>query len=90
MAIARALVHNPPILLADEPTGNLDPEITLDIINLMNNFSASGTTVVVATHNTDLIQKYSKRVIRLLKGKTGDQMHQESPTLKAEAEASLL
>lgn len=89
VAIARALVHNPPILLADEPTGNLDPEITLDIINLMNNFSASGTTVVVATHNTDLVRKYSKRVIRLLKGKTVDQMHQERPTLKAEAEASL-
>ena len=44
VAIARSLVNNPPILLADEPTGNLDPEITLDIINLMNNFNAWGTT----------------------------------------------
>jgi cell division transport system ATP-binding protein len=83
VAIARALVHNPPILLADEPTGNLDPEITLDIINLMNNFSASGTTVVVATHNTDLIQKYSKRVIRLLKGKIIDQVCSESAMLNS-------
>jgi cell division transport system ATP-binding protein len=81
VAIARALVHNPPILLADEPTGNLDPEITLDIINLMNNFSASGTTVVIATHNSDLVQKYSKRVIRLLKGKTLDQVHPERAML---------
>ncbi|MFQ5841179.1 MAG: cell division ATP-binding protein FtsE [Thermodesulfobacteriota bacterium] len=81
VAIARALVHNPPILLADEPTGNLDPEITLDIINLMNNFSASGTTVVIATHNTDLVRKYSKRVIRLLKGKTTDQVRSERAML---------
>jgi cell division transport system ATP-binding protein len=81
VAIARALVHNPPILLADEPTGNLDPEITLDIINLMNNFSASGTTVVIATHNTDLVRKYSKRVIGLLKGETLDQVHPERAML---------
>lgn len=81
VAIARALVHNPPILLADEPTGNLDPEITLDIINLMNNFSASGTTVVIATHNTDLVRKYSKRVIRLLKGETTDQVRSERAML---------
>ncbi len=81
VAIARALVHNPPILLADEPTGNLDPEITLDIINLMNNFSASGTSVLVATHNTDLVRKYSKRVIRLHRGKTVDHVHPERTML---------
>jgi cell division transport system ATP-binding protein len=90
VAIARALANNPPILLADEPTGNLDPEITLDIINLMNNFNASGTTIVIATHNTDLVRKYSKRVIRLTMGRIIDQMHPERPTLKPEAKASLL
>jgi cell division transport system ATP-binding protein len=90
VAIARALANNPPILLADEPTGNLDPEITLDIINLMNNFNASGTTIVIATHNTDLVRKYSKRVIRLTMGRMIDQMHPERPTLKTEGKASLL
>ena len=90
VAIARALVNNPPILLADEPTGNLDPEITLDIINLMNNFNASGTTIVIATHNTELVRKYSKRVISLIKGRTIDQAHPERPTLKPEVEASFL
>ena len=90
VAIARALVNNPPILLADEPTGNLDPDVTLDIINLMNNFNAWGMTVVIATHNTDLVRKYSKRVIRLNKGRTMDEVHSEGSTLKPEAKASFL
>ncbi len=90
VAIARALVNNPPILLADEPTGNLDPDVTLDIINLMNNFNAWGMTVVIATHNTDLVRKYSKRVIRLNKGRTMDEIHSEGSTLKLEAKASFL
>lgn len=90
VTIARALVNNPPILLADEPTGNLDPDVTLDIINLMNNFNAWGMTIVIATHNTDLVRKYSKRVIRLDKGRTIDQMHPERATFIPESKASFL
>jgi len=90
VTIARALVNNPSILLADEPTGNLDPDVTLDIINLMNNFNAWGMTIVIATHNTDLVRKYSKRVIRLDKGRTIDQMHPERATLIPESKASFL
>ena len=88
VAIARSLVNNPPILLADEPTGNLDPEVTLDIINLMNNFNASGTTIVVATHNTDLVRKYHKRVIQLLRGRIVDQTHSERSMVHPEANVS--
>ena len=69
VAIARALVKDPPRILADEPTGNLDPDLTADIINMLMLLNTKGTTVVVATHDTDLIQRYRKRVIALSKGR---------------------
>jgi cell division transport system ATP-binding protein len=69
VAIARALVKDPPLILADEPTGNLDPELTADIINMLMLLNTKGTTVVVATHDTDLIQRYRKRVIPLSRGR---------------------
>ncbi|HAG50235.1 MAG: cell division ATP-binding protein FtsE [Deltaproteobacteria bacterium GWC2_42_51] len=69
VAIARALAKEPSILLADEPTGNLDPERAMDIINLFNDINAKGTTVIVATHDRALIDKFSKRTIYLEKGK---------------------
>ena len=69
VAIARALVKDPPIILADEPTGNLDPDLTADIINLLILLNTKGTTVVVATHDTDLIKRYRKRAINLSKGR---------------------
>ena len=68
-AIARALAKEPAILLADEPTGNLDPERAMDTINLFNEINARGTTVVVATHDRFLIDKFNKRTIVLDKGK---------------------
>lgn len=69
VAIARALVKDPPLILADEPTGNLDPDLTADIINVLMLLNTKGTTVVVATHDTDLIQRYRKRVISLSGGR---------------------
>jgi cell division transport system ATP-binding protein len=68
VAIARALINTPRIILADEPTGNLDPELTVEIMDLLEKVNNLGTTVVVATHNTDLVTKYQKRTIPLYKG----------------------
>ena len=67
-SLARALVNNPPILLADEPTGNLDPDNAWEIMKLLEDINKRGTTVVVVTHNEDIVEKMQKRVIRLDKG----------------------
>jgi cell division transport system ATP-binding protein len=69
VAIARALINSPAILLADEPTGNLDPVITLDIMSLFERANNNGTTVIIATHDNSIIEKYKKRVLRLKNGK---------------------
>jgi cell division transport system ATP-binding protein len=69
VAIARAIVNNPMILLADEPTGNLDPEIAMDIMDIFMTINRKGTTVIVATHNTDLVKKFNQRIISLDKGR---------------------
>ena len=65
VAIARALVNEPHIMLADEPTGNLDPDLSLEIMNLFRDINASGTTVLVATHDRELIKWVGRRVIQL-------------------------
>lgn len=67
-ALARAIVNNPPILIADEPTGNLDPETAWDIMCLLDDINKRGTTVVVATHAKDIVDSMKKRVITLNKG----------------------
>jgi cell division transport system ATP-binding protein len=69
VAIARAIVADPMILLADEPTGNLDPERAVDIMNLLADVNARGTTVVVATHDPGLLGRYRRRVIVLENGR---------------------
>jgi cell division transport system ATP-binding protein len=69
VAIARALINDPPILLADEPTGNLDPELSLEIDSLLNNINARGATVVVASHDQAWVDRTQKRVIRLEHGR---------------------
>jgi cell division transport system ATP-binding protein len=68
-AIARALVNNPKILLCDEPTGNLDPSNTSEIMDLLMRINLKGTTVLVATHNQAVVDRMRKRVIRLENGR---------------------
>ena len=69
IAIARALVNDPQLVLADEPTGNLDPDLSLEIMNLFREINARGTTVVVATHDRELIRRVGRRSITLDHGK---------------------
>jgi len=72
VAIARAIVKDPLILLADEPTGNLDPELTKDIMVLFRSVYMKGTTVVVATHSRDLLEDTEQRTILLNRGRITD------------------
>ncbi len=72
VAIGRAIVNRPPVLLADEPTGNLDPEISMEIMQLFETINQQGTTVVVATHDIDMIKKIRRKVFCLDQGKLID------------------
>jgi cell division transport system ATP-binding protein len=72
VAIARAVVNEPDLLLADEPTGNLDPDLAVEIMRLFREINARGTTVVVATHDRDLIQRMQRRTIVLERGTIAD------------------
>ena len=69
IAIARALVNDPQLVLADEPTGNLDPDLSLEIMNLFREINARGTTVVVATHDRELIRRVGRRAVSLDHGR---------------------
>lgn len=74
VAIARAVVRQPKILIADEPTGNLDPKFSWDIIRLLEKINKYGTTVLLTTHNVDIVNKLKRRVVTLDHGKiTSDQ-----------------
>ena len=73
VAIARALINDPSIVLADEPTGNLDSKSSIEIMNLFNQIHQDGNTVVMVTHEED-IAKYAKRTIRMIDGKLADQL----------------
>lgn len=69
VSIARAFVNHPPLLLADEPTGNLDPETSIGIMQLIYRINKTGTTVVVATHDREMVDKMRRRVIELQQGR---------------------
>src|SRR5256885_14857734 len=69
VSIARAFVNHPPLLLADEPTGNLDPDTSIGIMQLIYRINRTGTTVVVATHDREMVDKMRRRVIELRDGR---------------------
>jgi cell division transport system ATP-binding protein len=72
VGIARAIVHKPPLLIADEPTGNLDPELSLEVMKLFEAFNAVGVTVLIATHDLALIATLNHRILLLKEGRLVD------------------
>jgi len=78
VAIARALVNSPPLILADEPTGNLDAKMTLEVMAIFTDLHQKGTTIVFATQYTGLVKRYPYRVIQILQGRTFDGKRVES------------
>src|SRR5258708_27300730 len=69
VAIARALINDPPLLIADEPTGNLDPDTSLGIVQLLNHINIRGTTVLVATHDSTVVDRMQRRVVAFAQGR---------------------
>lgn len=69
VVIARAIVNEPKLLLCDEPTGNLDPKTSMEVMNVINEINKLGTTVIMATHNMDIVKKFKKRVVLMENGK---------------------
>ena len=69
VSLARALVNNPSLIIADEPTGNIDPEMSFEIIELLNEINKQGTTIIVVTHEHELVHKFKNRVIEINNGK---------------------
>ena len=72
VAVARALINDPALVIADEPTGNLDPDLALEIMNLFRDINARGTTVLVATHDRELIRRVGKRTVTLEQGRLAE------------------
>ena len=68
VAIARAIINNPTVLIADEPTGNLDPDTANDIMDLLNQINMTGTTIVMVTHAKDIVDRMQKRVVAIESG----------------------
>jgi len=72
VVIARALVNNPEFLLADEPTGNLDPATSYEILQLLKDINTRGTAVVMATHNYEVVRRFNERIVQIKNGKLFD------------------
>ena len=68
IALARALVHSPPIIIADEPTGNIDPDLSFEIVDLLSEINKCGTTIVMVTHEHDLVSQFNHRVLTIENG----------------------
>ncbi len=82
VSLARALVNNPSIIIADEPTGNIDPEMSYEIVELLTEINKRGTTVLMVTHEHDLVQHFNKRVIEISQGRI--MTDSENPEVKYE------
>ncbi len=80
VALSRALVNNAGILIADEPTGNIDPEMSYEIVDLLNHINANGTTVVMVTHEHELVRRFNHRVITIDSGEIVSDTLEEKPT----------
>lgn len=77
VSLARALVNNPSIIIADEPTGNIDPEMSFEIVELLSEINAQGTTVIIVTHEHDLVRQFNKRVIVIENGRVASDTKNE-------------
>ncbi len=86
-AIARALAFSPEIILADEPTGNLDTTTSWEIVKLLQDINKSGTTIIMATHNTEIVNSLLKRVVVLEKGRLVDDQKSKAPKEETKKEA---
>lgn len=84
VAIARAVVNSPEILLADEPTGNLDPDVTTEILQLLLRINSAGTAVLMATHNHELVKNFGQRILYLREGTVEQDRRLSTPALSRE------
>ena len=82
VAIASALMNDPPLLLADEPTGDLDAQTETDVMDLLGRLNSEGTTVVMVTHNSDL-QRFADRVLRITDGRLSEEVRPENPSARS-------
>jgi cell division transport system ATP-binding protein len=83
VGIARAVVSKPPLLIADEPTGNLDPDLSLEVMRLFRRFQDVGVTVVVATHDLHIVREFGQRVIVLENGQVHGDATDSLPSVVA-------